>query len=320
MADNSHMTLWDVQFGRGKVNVVVEDASDGRGAVPVAHKPKRRTAASELRQGEAGLAWIRHYLAHYDLSLIESIRIERGKSRKAVGVYGKCFFPTQDRPLYRVTCMIPGPFPCKILIRKPPLYMNEDGSFGPMSPNCRRGLQCLDKRTGRRWFRMLSHTELHDLDQAIVWIMAHEAFHYLRRTKQIPGRNNEIQADAYGDDLLAQFVKERDALCAHLSADASLPSSIAQPAVQTTHKSAGVKRKVSKKTIAKAESVKTGRAGSGAAVGTRTVQSTAVVKPVVPPIHKSISKPVVKPAGLLIKTVASWMGLWSQPPLQKRRK
>jgi hypothetical protein len=35
--------------------------------------------------------------------------------------------------------------------------------------------------------------------------MAHEGFHFLRRTRQIGGRDNEIQADQFSDDQLQAF-------------------------------------------------------------------------------------------------------------------
>ena len=46
---------------------------------------------------------------------------------------------------------------------------------------------------------------VNDLNEASVWIVAHEAFHWLRKTRQIPGRNTEIEADAFGDQMLDEF-------------------------------------------------------------------------------------------------------------------
>lgn len=40
------------------------------------------------------------------------------------------------------------------------------------------------------------------VDEALVWICAHEAYHYLRRTRQVPGRNMEIDADGFSDEAL----------------------------------------------------------------------------------------------------------------------
>ncbi len=43
----------------------------------------------------------------------------------------------------------------------------------------------------------------------MVWIVAHEAFHFLRRTRQVAGRNTEIFADQFADDRLAEFQAQR---------------------------------------------------------------------------------------------------------------
>jgi hypothetical protein len=47
-------------------------------------------------------------------------------------------------------------------------------------------------------------------DEGLVYIIAHEAFHYLRRTKQVEGKNVEIDADAYAEELIGGFSKYRD--------------------------------------------------------------------------------------------------------------
>jgi hypothetical protein len=56
---------------------------------------------------------------------------------------------------------------------------------------------------------VLSSTRLKNLDEAIVWVLAHEAFHFLRRTRQIPGRNTEIAADQFADETLAFYLTGR---------------------------------------------------------------------------------------------------------------
>ena len=52
---------------------------------------------------------------------------------------------------------------------------------------------------------MYGKTVVQNLDEAIVWIVGHEAFHWLRRTRQIPGRNTEIEADQFADEQLQAF-------------------------------------------------------------------------------------------------------------------
>ena len=39
--------------------------------------------------------------------------------------------------------------------------------------------------------------ELESEDEVLVFLMAHEAFHYLRKTRQVQERHGEIEADAF---------------------------------------------------------------------------------------------------------------------------
>ena len=47
--------------------------------------------------------------------------------------------------------------------------------------------------------------ELEDEDEVLVFLVAHEAFHYLRRTRQVVGRHGEIEADAFAVKTLEQY-------------------------------------------------------------------------------------------------------------------
>ena len=162
------------------------------------------TIALPGNSGERALAWTRAFFDRYDTAAVESLRIDRGRKRYE-GVYGNCIYPTKARPTFRISCHTPGPFPTYTVTRKRPLYARADGSFPRAPRGCRRGVLCYDPHTGRQWYRLRSKTQLEDLDQAIVWIVAHEAFHFLRHTRQVSGRNTEIDADAFADDQLEQF-------------------------------------------------------------------------------------------------------------------
>ena len=54
----------------------------------------------------------------------------------------------------------------------------------------------------REWKRVIGYTETRTRDEGLVWIVAHEAFHFLRHTRQIEGRNTEIEADRFADEQL----------------------------------------------------------------------------------------------------------------------
>ncbi len=156
---------------------------------------------------ERGLRWVRAFLRGYRTDALEWVRIGSGRG-KYQGVYGRCWLPTRERPTFRISCQVPGPFPCEIVIRKPPLYPRENGTFPKAPPGCRRTVRCFDARTGRQWYRVVGRTRLETLDEAIVWIVGHEAFHYLKGTKQIRGRDNEIEADRLADEQLRRFREE----------------------------------------------------------------------------------------------------------------
>jgi hypothetical protein len=147
------------------------------------------------------LSWAQEFFSAFDLSLLSWIRIDRGRG-KYRGAYGRCWYPDKRIPFYRISIQVPGPFPCDMITRKPPLYPLPNGRFPKAPAGTRRGEHVRDERSGRQWIRVLGKTRLEDLDEGIVWVASHEAFHFLRRTRQIPGRNTEIQADQFADNTL----------------------------------------------------------------------------------------------------------------------
>ena len=160
-------------------------------------------------EAEQGLAWARQFFDRYDTSTLQSLRIDRGSARYE-GVYGCCHLPTKKQPTFRLSCHLPGPFPCDIVTRKPPLYPRPDGTFGRAPKGCRRTIQCYDPRTGRTWYRLRSKTRVQSIDEGLLWIVTHEAFHFLRRTRQVPSRDNEIEADRFADEQLEAFRARHD--------------------------------------------------------------------------------------------------------------
>jgi hypothetical protein len=47
--------------------------------------------------------------------------------------------------------------------------------------------------------------ELGSEDEVLVFLVAHEAFHYLRKTRQVEGRHGEIEADAFALKMLEHY-------------------------------------------------------------------------------------------------------------------
>ena len=153
---------------------------------------------------EAGLAWARAFLEGFDLARLVWVVIATGGVGRAA-IEGRCWLPTRERPGYRIACHLPGPFPCTIVTRRPPLYRRADGGFPSVPADCRTGARLYDPRSGREWIRLRADTELASMNEALVWLLGHEGFHFLRGTRQVPGRNTEIQADAFADACLARF-------------------------------------------------------------------------------------------------------------------
>jgi len=169
----------------------------------------------ERREVETGLDWARDLFARYDTSELSSIRIGTGRGR-ASGVYGRCWYPTPDAPRYRISCQLPGPFPSRIPTRQPPVYRHADGSWPPIPGGCIEGISCRAEKSGvvREWKRVIGYTEARTRDEGLVWIVAHEAFHFLRHSRQIHGRNTEIEADRFADEQLHLLRRLRERWCA----------------------------------------------------------------------------------------------------------
>ncbi len=55
------------------------------------------------------------------------------------------------------------------------------------------------------WKRLYRPLELANKDEVLVFLVAHEAFHYLRETNQVEGRHGEIEADAFALKALEQY-------------------------------------------------------------------------------------------------------------------
>ena len=56
-----------------------------------------------------------------------------------------------------------------------------------------------------QWKRLYRPLELGSEDEVLVFLVAHEAFHYLRKTRQVEGRHGEIEADAFALKMLEHY-------------------------------------------------------------------------------------------------------------------
>ncbi len=166
----------------------------------------------ERFRGSAGLDWCEELLDGYDLDKLSRLTLRYGEKKQGpAGVWGTCYPPNyppkSEIKTFRITCSLKGPFPAYTYTRKSPLYAFEDGTYPPTPHGLRRGVEVVSRRNGktRRWIRLYGETEFATVDEAIVWIVAHESYHYLRKTRQIPGKNVEIDADRFSDEALEHF-------------------------------------------------------------------------------------------------------------------
>lgn len=147
--------------------------------------------ALEISKSLHAIQFVKDFLALWDLKRLQWIRIDEGRNRhgiKSQGAYGRTWYPFQSKD-YRISCQVPGPFPRAVKIWQKPIYLEavEEG--------------CIQKN-GKIWKQQFQMHVLQDQAEAIVFIGGHEAYHFLRHSRQISGRNDERHADLAGLILL----------------------------------------------------------------------------------------------------------------------
>jgi hypothetical protein len=159
-------------------------------------------------EGSEGLAWIRQRLGAYDWSKADWVSVRRGRSEK-YAFKGACKMPRSGSG-YRFNCNVSrhASYPIYQYMRVSPLYRNPDGTW----PKAPEGTLVGDRYVAARsngqsvqWKRLYRPLELGSEDEVLVFLVAHEAFHYLRKTRQVEGRHGEIEADAFALKLLEQY-------------------------------------------------------------------------------------------------------------------
>jgi hypothetical protein len=127
----------------------------------------------------AGVEYVCALVDRYDHTRLRHIRLTEGRGG-AAAVHGSCHYPdrTTARHGFRIIACVAGPFPATVPLRH-------------AGPACgvRESVP----------FKLLT------LDEGVVFIVTHELFHFLRRTRQIPGVDVEWQADAWARRHVEQF-------------------------------------------------------------------------------------------------------------------
>jgi hypothetical protein len=155
-----------------------------------------------------GLRWIRERLRAYDWSKADWISVRRGRSEK-YAFRGVCKMP-RDGGGYRINCNVSGhaAYPAFQRMRVSPLYRNPDGTWPKVPEGHLVGDRYVAARSNGQsvqWKRLYRPLELGSEDEVLVFLVAHEAFHYLRKTRQVEGRHGEIGADAFALKLLEHY-------------------------------------------------------------------------------------------------------------------
>jgi hypothetical protein len=158
--------------------------------------------------GSEGLRWIRERMAAYDWSEADWVSVRRGRSHK-YAFRGVCKMP-RNWGGYRINCNVSehAAYPIYQCMRVSPLYRNPDGSWPKAPEGHRVGDRYVAARSNGesvQWKRLYYPLELRSEDEVLVFLVAHEAFHYLRKTRQVEGRHGEIEADAFALRMLGHY-------------------------------------------------------------------------------------------------------------------
>ncbi len=92
-------------------------------------------------------------------------------------------------------------------MRVSPLYRKSDRAWPEVLESHTAGDRYVATRGSKRlqWRRLYRPLELRSEDEVLVFLVAHEAFHYLRKTRQVEGRHGEIEADAFALQTLEHY-------------------------------------------------------------------------------------------------------------------
>ena len=159
-------------------------------------------------QDSEGFWWVRERLGVYDWSKADWVSVRRGRSEK-YAFRGACKMP-RDGSGYRINCNVSRhvAYPIYHRTRVSPLYRNPDGTWPEVPEGHKVGDRYVAARSNGesvQWKRLYRPLELANEEEVLVFLVAHEAFHYLRKTRQVEGRHGEIEADAFALKMLEHY-------------------------------------------------------------------------------------------------------------------
>jgi len=139
--------------------------------------PEKVIVEPELVLTQSYWWWMKRATTEFDLSLIDQLELTTDSNYpSSQSVYGSVLvLGVEGCVLYHLRARVPGPFPCV-----------ETHAYGSV------------------W--------LADRQEGMVWILSHELCHFLKRTKQLKGKNTERAACDFADQWLKDFREDRDQL------------------------------------------------------------------------------------------------------------
>jgi len=146
------------------------------------------------------------FLSQYNVDKLAYIRL---RGSKGIGNHGYCQYPIstrkynklrhirrniQPRKYYHIVCNIgrDTTYPRKI-----------SQYIGCKVPQGFKGDPSGLARNQLDW--VYDEEEVRDINEETIWIFGHEIFHFLRKTRQVDGRNTQSQANKFGFKLLRDF-------------------------------------------------------------------------------------------------------------------
>ena len=162
----------------------------------------------KVLEDSKGLRWIRERLRAYDWFKADWVSVRRGRSEK-FAFRGVCK-PRRNGGGYRINCNVNkhATYPIYQYMRVSPLYRRPDGTWPEVPEGHKVGDRYVAARSNGesvQWKRLYRPLELGSEVEVLVFLVAHEAFHYLRKTRQVEGRRVEIEADAFALKMLAHY-------------------------------------------------------------------------------------------------------------------
>jgi len=168
----------------------------------------------------------------YDLTTIKHIRFARAKYSHGTCYYaGKFKKMKRERKQYRINCWIPENLDRyfeRSVLKWKQIYIGKRSIIAtnikaiPKTHNTRNSQGIYkwifekivkdepDKKIGMyKVYKIVAdeveEVTLKSLDELIIFIYGHELYHFLRKTKQIGGRNTQNQADGFGIKLVKNW-------------------------------------------------------------------------------------------------------------------